>query len=811
MRDLRFALRQLVKAPGFSVVAILTLGLGLGATATLFNVINTIYLKPRGFVEPARLVNVYTKSSTFAAGSVSFLDYRDLAEQASSLSSVAAYRFDILGYRRPEGVRPVWNETVTGNYFSTLGVSASLGRVFGPSDDVEGTGLGAVVSDRFFTRELGGDPAALGQPIVLNGQPFTVIGVAPASFAGMVRGITTEVWTATSSTKALYPQSTVLTERANHSFFSIARLAPGTTVERAQAEATTVTARLAELYPESNEGLSLELVRTDDVVLNPAIDGAIGGVAFILLAIPTLVLLIVCANLATLLLTRGAGRQREFAVRLALGARRAELVRQLLTESLVVGVLGGVVGVLAAAWASQAIVALRPPIPLPISLDLAIDGRVIGFTFVMAVVTGIGFGLIPAMRAADASVASDLHESRVGGGRRRSRIRAALLVGQLATSVLLLVAAGLLVRGLAGATRLDLGFVPGGAALVQFDLGHAGLDAAEGRRFLLELIDRARTLPGVVEASATYRPPLDLNVSATELTAEGHEFAAGERAPLVQHSMIAPRYFAAIGATLESGREFTVDDDADAPKVVILNREAAERLFPGGGALGRRVRRYSVQGDQAWAEVVGIAPNVKVNTPGETATPQVFFPVLQAYESSQSLVVRTSADPTTLLEPLRGMIRALDPDVGVISSGLLADRVSAGLWPARFAAWLLGALGLAGLVIASLGLYGAVAHAVAQRTRELGIRVALGASVRDVTRLVVGEGMAVVGVGLGIGLLLAALVSRLFSTFLYGVSPWDPVAFVVGPAVLAAVGLAACLIPARRATRVDPVVALRTE
>ena len=567
--------------------------------------------------------------------------------------------------------------------------------------------------------------------------------------------------------------------------------------------------QLGREYPETNAGLAFAAVPTSSVVLNPMIDGAVTGAAVVLLAIPVLVLLIVCANLATLQLTRAAGRQREFAVRLALGAGRGRMIRQLLTENVLLALVGGSVGLLLVGWCTRALVAFQPPIPLPLSLDLRVDWRVLGFTAVVAMAAGVGFGVVPAVRASRVKVAADLHEGRMGGGRRRSRVRTLLLAGQLTVSVLLLVAAGLLVRGLAGADRLDLGFRPEGAALIQFDLAHQRYSGADGRRFVEEALARLAAVPGVGLASVTNRAPLDLNVSSDEIRIEGKTYTGSDRPPLIQVAMVGPRYFETLGAELAAGRDLATTDRPDAPRVAVINDAAARRLWPGESALGRRFTNGFAR--DTWYQVVGVVRNVKVNTPGEAPTPAIYYPVLQRYDSYLTFVVRTTAPPAALLPRLLAAVKAVNPGLSVISSGTLAERVTMGLWPARFATGLLTALGLVGLAIAALGLYGAIAHGVTQRTRELGIRLALGAHGSDIVGLVLREGMRVVLAGLLLGLALAAAGSRLLGAWLYGVSPWDPLAFLLAPAVLGLVAFLACYVPARRATRVDPVEALRSE
>jgi predicted permease len=807
--DARFAVRQLVKAPGFSLVAVLTLALGIGANSTIFSVVNSILFRPTGFARPEQLVDIYTASPNFRYGTSSYPDYRDLREQASAFAGVLNYRFNTLGFTRADVTQPIWNESVSANYFDLLGVPLLIGRGFDGGDDRTGAPPVAIISYAFWRREFAGDAKVLGGSIRLNGRPFTIIGVAPAGFRGMARGVAPAVWIPTAGLETIFPGGDFKEDRGNHSSFIRARLNPGVTVEQARENALAVSKRLGTLHPGTNAGRDFVLVPTAGVVLNPGIDGMLRAAAVAMLVVPGLVLLITCANLATLLLTRASGRRREIAVRFALGAARRDVVRQLLAESLLLATIGGAAGLVLAAWASRALGRFQPPFEVPLSLDLAIDGRVVGFTLLVTVVTGVLFGLAPALRAGRVELAAEMREGTRGAA-RRSRLQAGLVAAQLAVSMVLLVGSGLLLRSVAGVARLDLGFEPEDAAAVRIDPQQIGYSTDRSVQFYHQLLDRVRTVPGVLAVSFANRLPLNLNVSSNQMYVEGRANAAGEL-PEVQQAMVGPDYFKAIGGHLAAGRDFSDLDGSTAVPVAIINESAARLLWPGESPLGKRIAADDQGKARTWRQVVGVVRDVKVMTVGERPTPEIFYPVFQAFDSYLTIVARGRGSSGALARSIVTEVHALEPAMPVLMSGGLTETVATALFPLRVGVFLLVVLGLVGLTIASIGLYGIIAQSVAQRTRELGIRLALGAQVPHVLRMVFRDGLLLAGGGIVIGLLLALGLSRLLATWLYGVSPYDPLAFTVAPLVLLGVAMLACWVPARRATRVDPVNALRAE
>lgn len=806
--DLRHAWRALRQAPLFTAIAVLTLGLGIGANSAIFTVVNAVFFRPVPVAEPERLVDVYTRENQNRFSTSSYPDYLDLRDRAASFDGVLHYRLNSMMLAVDDARVVLWTEIVSGNYFEVLGVRPALGRFFVPAEeDVRGAPLTVVLSHPFWQRQFAGDPAIVGRPIRLNGHLFTVVGVAPAGFGGMVRGLVPSVWVTVASTERTNGHAGVIEGRGNRGGWNKARLRPGVTVEAAQAEVATIGRDLAATWPASNAGREFTAVSSAGITIHPSVDGMLTAGAAILLAVPGLVLLIACANLATLLLARAAGRRREIAVRLAVGATRGQLVRQLMTEQMLLALLGGMTGLFLSAWLSRLVTTVRVPIPVPLSLDLATDGRVVIFTLVVTVLTGVAVGLIPALRGSQADLVPDLREG-ADGGRRGSRLRRVLVAGQLALSMLLLVGAGLLVRSIGEAARIDRGFDGSRTAVVAFDMTQAGVSPERGASFYERLEARVRELPGVRQVAWAHRLPLQLNYEATQILVEGQIRAADAPNWSIPVAWVSPDYFETIGTPIVRGRPFARTDHRDAPPVVIVNETMARQMWPGEDPIGKGLRRRA---DGPLFEVIGVARDAKVQTLGEDPRPHVYFATTQGYRPDLYFLATVSGDPVELLPTLRETARELDPDVSFLDTTTMNAQVDLALFPLRFAATLLSVLGLAGMLIAALGLYGVIAQGVAHRTRELGIRMALGADARRVALLVIRDGMLVVALGAVTGLLLAAGATRALRGWLYGISPTDPATFVAVVAGFAAVALLACWLPARRATRVDPVVALRAE
>jgi predicted permease len=808
--DLRFALRTLAKRPVFTAAVVLTLGLGIGANSTIFSAINAVLFTPLGVAAPERLVNLYTTDSNGTGfGASSYPDYRDLRDGTRVFEGIVGYSGLLTTLTGTDGKTPqvLFGEMVTGNYFDVLGVPLARGRGFIPEEDrTPGTHPVVVLSHGIWQRRFGGDPAIIGQGIRLNGQPFTVVGVAAPSFTGLLfRGLSADLWAPTMMMGQLRKDQ--LENRAEHWLFLKGRLANGVTEVQALAAVRELGAGLAREHPESNRGRTFTAVRTTSVAVNPESDRGIYLGATALLSMVGLVLLIVCTNLANLMLARTAARRREMAVRVALGATRGRLARQLLTETTILALLGGLVGLLIAFALARALSAFQPPLPVPLALRVGIDARVVGFTAFASLLASLMFGLPPALEAGRQSLTQGLTGSAAVVSRRGrfGRLRNAFLLPQLALSLVLLVVAGLFIRSVANAGRVEAGFDLTHTAFVALDLRLDGYDEPRARAFYEELGRRLREGHGVEAVTLTDRIPLDLygNQSTTiEVPTAGSEAPASYS---VQYARADPAYFETLGVPLVRGRGFRLEEIEQGSPVAVVSSNTAARLWPSGEALGARLRLE----DGRVVEVIGIAGDTKVQTLGESPQLFLYLPFDTRYARLLRLIVRTNGDPAGLVPRLQREVGALDPAVGIFEARTLTDHLDTMLFPYRAAAGLASVLGLFGLIVAALGLYGVVAFGVAQRTREFGIRMALGARSADVLRQVLGESARVVVIGACGGLALALGVGRLLRSTLFGIGPGDPLTMVTVTLLLAAVALFASWLPARRATTVAPAEALR--
>ena len=809
--DFRYAIRQLIRRPVFTVVALLTMALGVGANSAIFSIVNAVLLRPLPVESPEELVDIYTLDGdeTFM-NPHDYPDYMAIREDRDAFVDVAAYAADFLSMTVGTGTEVLFGETVSANYFQVLGVPAAHGRALQDGvDDVPSSSV-AVISDALWRKHFGADPNIAGQTITLRGRPFEVVGVAPDWFRGLWVGFTVDVWVPASSMTYMDPSRSGLEVRSGRNFLVKGRLQPGVTEEQAQARMDLMASNLAAAFPESNAERTFHVIPSNEVRMHPNIDGYMVPVAALLMSVVGLLLLIVCSNLANLMIARALGRRREIAIRLAVGAGRGRLIRQLLTESLVLAAAGGALGLLLAWGITSAIVRFQPPILISLSLDLGLDTTVLVFTFGVALLAGLLFGLVPALQATKPQLVPALKDvqTTVGSRYRRFGLRNALVVVQVAISMVLLVAAGLFVRSLIAAQEIDPGFEGERAVVMTVAPGLTAWDRTRRDEVLSTLLERTRALPGVEAAAIASRLPLGAAFQTNEIYPVGVEVDL-DSPPTVDVTRITPDYFRTLEIPILDGRDFADSDDADAPLVVILSEAAARQHWPGESALGKTLRLGGP--DTEVRTVIGVARDTKVRTLGEAPRPYVYQAWLQTNESFGSLVARTSGEPGPLLPMLQREARAIAEDLPVMELKTMREHLGLMLFAPRMGGILLAVFGGLAALLATVGLYGVVAYTAARRTREVGIRVSVGASPTDVIRLMVGQGTALVGVGALIGLALAFVATRPLGSMLYGVGVSDPLTYGGVALLLVGVGLAATLIPALRASRLDPVKALRYE
>jgi predicted permease len=805
--ELRLAARRLARSPLFTATALVVLGLGIGANAVVFAWARAILLDPIPLAaESGRLVQLRVTDRNESFVSFSYPDYRDLRERAKHLSGIVATRPVAAALGTDDGAQRVFVQVVTGNFFEVLGVRALHGRALTPADDRAPDAHPVVVFGHgLWQRAFGGEPGVVGRTVRLNNRPYTVLGVAPPGFKGSATGLAYEAWVPMMMQERFEAGGRRLDDRGDHFLDAFARLAPGASLAEAQAELTALGRQLAAAYPDDWAGRGLAaypLWRAPRTA-----QGLMGPVLMVLAAVAGLVLLLACANLAGLLLARAVGRRREFAIRLSLGARRADLLRQLLAESLMLAAGGGLAGVLLALWGVGLLESFVPPTDFPVRLGAVLDGPVLLLALVASLASSVLFGLAPALQATRPDTAAALREAAgASAAFRRSRLRQALVAGQLAASAALLVAAGLFLRSLRNIQAYDLGFEPRGVLLASMELFTSGYDGERGVAFYRELLERARALPGVSDGTLVRRAPLGVGgYSSTSPVVEGYAAAADET-PFAYVNHVGPGYFRTLRMPIVAGRDFAPEDDARAPRVAIVNATMARRYWPGREAVGGRLRLYG-----EWATVVGVAKDGVYRDVGERPGPWCFLPVYQSYRPAMTLALRGAGDPALLAAPLAELVRGLDPSLALFGLRSFEDHLQATDFRQRLGSRALGAFGALGLVLAAVGLYGVLAAGVAQRSREIGIRLALGGARGDVFRMVLGQGLRLAAVGLAAGLLLAAAGARGLASLLVGVGTLDAATFAAVGLTLLGVAGAACALPAWKAMLVDPIAALRHE
>jgi len=815
-QDVRFAFRTIRKNPGFTAVAVLSLALGVGANTTIFTLLNAALLSPLPVERPSELVAVYTTDQTNISGfgnlvPMSYLNLKDFRERNEYLSDMAAYTFpqavSVITASEPQ---PAFAELVTGNYFSVLGVKPAKGRVFTADEDTKPGGAPLVVlSHGFWQRRFGGDPAAVGKVMPLNGSGFTIVGIMPEGFRGVNSLFSPDMW-APSMMHAQILQSQQrgwLDERRALMFFAAARLKSGATLGQAEANLKSIATALEHEYPAPNKGRSVALRPLVQATIFPGIRDffVLGGA--VIMAIVGLVLLIACSNVANLLMARASARRQEIAVRVALGASRSRLFRQLLTESVVLATLGGILGIGVAIVARDGIWSMRPPFLADNFVDLSIDRRVLAFTAFVSLLTGLIFGMMPALQASRPDVVGSLKEETQGAGtsRRKGALSKGLVVAQVALSVVALVAAGLFLRSLGRANEIDPGFDVDHLGVVVVNPGQGGYDDARGQQFYRTVHDRVAQMPGLQSTAWASVVPLTGGISRT-IIKEGENPESTTARTLAAAIISSPGYFKTLGIPLLQGRDFDDTDRGGTLRVAIVNQAFADRIWPNENPIGKRFRYYT---DKEFRQVVGVAKTTKYVTLGEDPRPAAYTPLEQDPSDAMVLFVRTGGNPAPALGTAQREVRTLDPHVPLQNPYPMREILRQSLWPARLAAILLGSLGVLALTLASVGLYGVMAYSVAQRTREIGVRMALGADRSHVLTMVLRQAMSLVLIGLVIGVSGALAVSRVVTRLLFGMSAMDPATFGGVCLLLVTVALVASYVPAWRASRLDPLRALR--
>jgi putative ABC transport system permease protein len=795
---------MLLKQPGFTLIAVIALALGIGANTAIFSVVNAVLLKPLPFADPGRLIVVYESNLQrgITRNSVSYPNFVDWREQNHVFERMCSYRtsdFVLTGDGEPARLSA---GVVSADLFSLLGVAPVLGRSFRTEEDKPGdTGRVVILSHRMWQRRFNADPNVVDRSLVLGGKNYTVVGVMPEGFHFPVASEPVDLWSTVSIDSGMFEQ------RGAHYMHVIARPKPDVALEQASAEMDGIAANLERQYPDENTRRGVTLV--------PALESLVGEVRpalLILLGAVGCVLLIACANVANLLLARATTRHKEMAIRSALGASRWRVVRQLLTESVLLAIAGGALGLLVAMWGTDVLVSLTRN-DLPRAAQIGLDGRVLAFTLLVSIITGIVFGLAPALHSSKTDLTESLKEGGRGSteGARRNRVRAVLVVGEVAIAIILLAGAGLLIQSLRRLQQVDPGFNPHNVLSFSIGLPEVKYKPAQQVEFYRQLTARIESLPGVRSASSVMPLPLGGDRMRVTFETEGRPIPKGEL-PATEIRTIGLSYFKTIGIPLIRGRDFNERDDKKAPPVIIVNEAFAKQFFPGEDVIGKHIKPgISADDDEpGLREIIGVVGNVKHLSLSAEADPEAYEPHAQL-TFDMAMLVKTDSDPRSIVNAVQAEVRAMDKDLPAYDIRTMDEYLAASVAQPRFNTLLLALFAGIALLLTAVGLYGVMSYSVNQRTHEIGIRMALGANRSDVLKLVVGQGMALTVIGVAVGLTGAFFLTQLLKTLLFGVSATDPVTFAAIALLLTGVALAACFVPARRATKVDPMIALRYE
>ncbi len=814
-QDLRYGLRMLLKTPALTAMVVLTLGLGIGANTAIFSVVNAFMFRPLPVKDPQQIMVVANSHpGNDSPHRISYLDYQDYRAHSDAFTDLTAFYLDFVGLSVDGRAERCFAGFVTGNYFSMLGVEPALGRLILPTEgNTQGADPVLVLGHGFWKRRFGGDPSVVGKAVSLNGHPFTVVGVVPEYFHGTFVVGEMDAYLPLGMAILDPLAKDLFTKRDDHDLQVLGRLKPGVSRKQAEASVQVIARQLEQQFPETNKGIHIYVVPETQARPEPQSSGVLPLVASVFMGLVALVLLVACVNVANLLLARATVRYKETAIRTALGASRLRLLRQLLTESVTLALMGGAAGALVGWWASRLLGSIRLPGDLPFRFDFRLDWRVFLYTACIALATGVIVGLVPALRASRA----DIHDALREGGRSpsgsggRHRLRDALVVAQVAGSLLLLVAAGLFVRSLRNAKSVYFGFRPENVLNLSVDPAQQGYDETRTKTFYQELERRVRALPGVESASLASSVPMSYSNYNAYLYAEGQTPEPGKHGPIAGYNSVGTDYFETMRTPIVRGRALNARDQESSRLVAVINETMARRLWPAEDPIGKRFRYDDKEGPLV--EAVGVSKDGKYGFIFEDPMPFFYIPLGQKPQSQRVLQVRAAGRPEVLTLTVLKEIHELDPNLPVFDVMTMEQSLEGanGFFLLNMGAAFAGVLGGLGLLLALVGVYGVVAYSASQRTHEIGVRMALGAQRGDVLKMILRQGFVLVLIGIGIGMAAALGLTRYLADLLFGIKPADPVTYGSVALLLAAVALAACYIPAQRATRVDPMIALRYE